>query len=1758
MALLDRILDVFRDRGRLHLKIAGLSQAARSSRDEVRTIAQQSSLLNHWTFAESEYVGVACQTEALCRLTPIPLRAFKQLHRKRVEEFRRTLEWGVAEGLFHLAGDRLERGPGDSLPVECALPGYVEHAPPVVMPGGVLDEQDMGVLGHLEDIEAGRINFGLYATYVSEAELLSRLPAEFGLNAGGLRDVLRRLEEHGYLLRLPSGHLRSRISEMVRVLKQVKQRFRADDAHTAPYLIRSVRVRFEDRRRLRRDVKLHPIVTRVFHANRKPGSELDRARKAVEAGFAAVVKREVAEVDVTPVQARTFAHVASRYINRTGGGFVVTGNTGSGKTEAVLLPLLLGAVEARLREVKGCKVILVYPRQELAKNQMQRLCEYLARINAELRQLPGGAHGVLTAGIVFGETPINLRELTEGKRHRDGWKRGGWTRGANGWQLPYFAASQGGAVSLSADLHDGVGSLAAHHGETEREEWRLDGFRATREAVLTSPPDVLVVTTEMLHRWLMNPAANALFGLPSRPDEAPRFAAPRAVVFDEIHLYDTIHGAQVGLLIQRLRHRLREAMKRDVETGWEYPLVVGMSATIGDPAHFWSRLSGVPESHVKEIAPQQDDLEAAQGREHYLFIRPETYSRGKLVGDASAAIQSIMVLSHNLRRRAAEGTAPAKFRSLVFQDSISRLKKLTVEFHDAETNRFLAGYRLHRPAGPSAIDSVEFREGEYWTLDADDALQYGTRRQRPGVPAGSLSSHTSPAYSGSKGTHLLDRDIVFATSVLEVGYDDPSIQLVFQHHAPRNAASFVQKKGRGGRSLNDRPVTAVTLSQHSFRDAFFYQNPKLLYDPDDYRPPLNVENYFVQRFQSLALLFDELTRITGEDLASWPRRTEMSDAVVRERLQRIGALLQEHAGDFARAYRAVTAESFRRVHPNLRDVWRQFCGELANREIRHAILRRRSLLHAHPELPQNLFSSINLPTLRVTYPPDADPASRKWKIAEEDISLALSEVAPGRVTRRYGGRHLLLWRPPYPTVALERYKENRGDRGPGPFDPERLHPTEQLWGENWERVLPVGVGRLYPSAPPEQFYRARYLELHTFGELDPRNPKEPQPSWMWWGELLPDGSVWLTRTVEPKGPPIQKSRAWRRDRSLQHSPWRQVSPDSSSYPLSFSYARPARLQGEPAPEFDRIILPPLFPGLLKDFRLYCGELDGRRSALEAWEVYYGAEAQVRLIPLRRNDPHAGTGTNLVRYDNEHDGRPTLYGYDMVTEGLRVPYAPDAVRATAEQVIGSLSEGGQLVHLQEQFVRYLLKSGDWPKEGLASPLTSFDRRRVADLITTLRAHHRAEGFGSRREFVGGITTSDGLARMLAEVKAHYWRDERMFSEDFVARLQETLTHPPVRDFLLGCFRRPANIAELTEYVQVTLLHSLKHAVRHLFVTEGSTRDEEVGSFGVFKLTHAEWAPEHDFYVFERNHNGSGAARLVHQVVRRRGPMHLLARWWDVTLACPVGDEEEFIRAVIRTHGGEIAVWAVDFFARSPQERESPLPMLRQWLNHLLPEEHAFVQEMAGIITAEVALPGGRQVPRVFLQLEIQAVEEALRHRFRRPPTPNELAGYALTQVQAPGGAALFPHLAELLALYGEHQEALQYGDLEDTAAFHDRFLDQVQHLSLLTCVDACPACLASDCDTGHIDTMRHTLSRRLLKVAHRILTEPMTVQLAPGLTLAEVDRVADAHDGWAILTHARPIPPALAPALRARYEDCGRIFDYERLEMRSFLRRREEP
>src|SRR3546814_20454735 len=86
------------------------------------------------------------------------------------------------------------------------------------------------LLNALEDFEAARINFGVFEAWTSSAGLADR--TRFSRDA--VTAALGRLAAAGWVMLAADGRVRSRMAELAREVRYVKQRFKRDDADRRP------------------------------------------------------------------------------------------------------------------------------------------------------------------------------------------------------------------------------------------------------------------------------------------------------------------------------------------------------------------------------------------------------------------------------------------------------------------------------------------------------------------------------------------------------------------------------------------------------------------------------------------------------------------------------------------------------------------------------------------------------------------------------------------------------------------------------------------------------------------------------------------------------------------------------------------------------------------------------------------------------------------------------------------------------------------------------------------------------------------------------------------------------------------------------------------------------------------------------------------------------------------------------------------------------------------------------------------------------------------------------------------------------------------------------------------------------------------------------------------------------------------------------------------------------------------------------------
>lgn len=942
--------------------------------------------------------------EAIAGARPNPKGAF-------YEQVRRRFDCMDAAGndLFRPALDALRQegkvvyhAVGSSFRVSLAVPTSATEEP--APPQEELTVADFEVLNHLERREAKRLNFGVYEDW----HFIAELAQDLGRSRQEVAQSVRRLELHGFLMRADGDRLRSRMAELARTVRYVKQRFRTDDAGDRPFLVRSLKVELRDRDKPDRNESLADAV-RCLEERWGDGRAV-RALRGVQSMLR--LAWGVEDPKMAGFQIRGLEQILSAWVCGADSRFVIAADTGSGKTEAACLPLIAGAVYDRLAGIGGTRAILVYPRIRLAANQAQRLVRYLAALG-RVEGMP-----TLTLGLQNGSVPLDWN-----RRDEKLWEPAG---GPDTYEFPFFNCPEP-RCDQPLHLTAGAGTDGADRLICPACGWRFDGWIGTKQGLCRTPPSLFLPTTESLHQWQHDARYGVLFGDGGVP--------PRAVLADEIHLYTHIHGAQIGYALRRLLAR--------VALGGGRCLAIGMSATLGKPADVWGMLVGG--AVELPITPTADERKINPlGREYFYFVQPEVESRGRDVAGASTTIQAVMVLAHGMRRRTGK---EGGFRGIVFLDSIDKMKRLHSSYMDAER---LAALRTRLyPDDPATREPRRqccgqpagcdlFQDGECWYFAANDARQ----RTAQGLyrPGDSLAVAQTPVFSGNKERveqKIRKSDLVFATSSLEVGYDDPNMMLVYQHYAPINLASFIQRKGRGGRGSDDRPVTGVTLSIYSPRDSWYYRRPDRLLDARSFEVPLNMENYFVCQGQVAALLLDLVARHEAKGGVAFAPNGQLAAAIAED-----AAIAVRHA---------FGADIFARLgYPDLQAFWREAwrdCGGLSPGQ--RADDRRSRLTW----VPKTLFGTINLPEITVSVPVQTREG---WSTRTEqgDIGLVLGMVAPGNMTRRWG-------------MAEVHWRAPRQGRHPFLTDDEDVEPFRIGNEEELRRALPIDAQEDFGGQPPE-------------------------------------------------------------------------------------------------------------------------------------------------------------------------------------------------------------------------------------------------------------------------------------------------------------------------------------------------------------------------------------------------------------------------------------------------------------------------------------------------------------------------------------------------------------------------------------------------------------------------------------------------------------------------------------------------------------------
>lgn len=941
------------------------------------------------------------------------------------------------------------------------------------------------LLSTLEREEARFLSWGLVDTPFTydEVEALARKHARE--HGGSAEDLLVTLYSRKLLFdfRYPSGQevVRTRMAETVRLLAQLRQLFPRHNKpehswHEAARLVSDFRFAVKPRLFPARTVSAEDVLLELSKAHVQLSQAGKRALEVI------VGDRRLAEF-----QARaTVQSLLDLRSSQPSRGLIVTAGTGTGKTMAFYVPALVhlvGRIEAS-PQVAGVRVLALYPRNELLKDQLTTALGYLNTLNKAgvLRKRP------LSVGTLYGAVP---KDATEKELKAKRWERTG-----GGWICPFFRDPEAqtevdALVWRDNDLREGREQLFSL--EDPRRCYGPELVRLTRKRMVKEPPDVLVSSMEMLNRTLAHPRMAHLYGLGS--------AVPLDVVLlDEAHTYEGTTGAQSAYALRRWRHALRRTGKPG------QPQFVGLSATLEEAEAFFGTLTGVGEHAVVHVEAKGA---VERGHEYLIALRGDPFAGASLL---STSIQTAMLLARALDP--IRGVAPSQStfgsRTFLFTDDLDVTNRFYDNLADAEgLVRGSNGYRPGHSKGKVSLASLRHPENE----DSDMSRFAGGQSWRMPVEIGhDLSSYLQIDRVSSQDAGVAsEASLVVATASLEVGFDDNRVGAVLQHKAPRGAAAYLQRKGRAGRLQHMRPWTAVVLSAYG-RDGLLYQNYEQLFSPRVEATRLPLGNRYVQRIHATYALLDWIAWETFKPygpqgwVSPWShfRRPPSGDfeeklraaylnvvhEVLREpdggRAQSMTRWIEKALGVDDAALHAVLWEAprslFLEVMPTLQRRLERGFGTLAGGS--------EYADNPLPEfLPGKLFGDLNLPEVTLDIPErmfTRKGETRKVeeaREASEGVEQVLRQYAPGRVNRRHATTSAFSshWVPlPWehePQLVRLGVQEVTG----GALDSLGAHPAGAL-GESVEVFRPY---RLVLAEPPR--------------EVLPSSNSRPR----WWSHLMP-------------------------------------------------------------------------------------------------------------------------------------------------------------------------------------------------------------------------------------------------------------------------------------------------------------------------------------------------------------------------------------------------------------------------------------------------------------------------------------------------------------------------------------------------------------------------------------------------------------------------------------------------------------------------------
>ncbi len=858
-------------------------------------------------------------------------------------------------------------------------------------------------------------------------------------------------------------------------------------------------------------------------------------------------------------------------------------------------------------------------------------------------------------------------------------------------------------------------------------------------------------------------------------------------------------------------------------------------------------------------------------------------------------------------------------------------------------------------------------------------------------------------------------DLIITTSALEVGYDDDALMCVIQYGAPSNIASFVQRKGRGGRKVGTRPIVVTVLSPYSSAELFLYRNQHLLTDPTFRKLPLNAQNRYLQRIHGFYTLIDwlayeahkraltfDLEKLDTEAFQFLQDQGKDSDTLlkIKDYLSQGFGLKSEESSRLLGDSDGILLDRFLPLMKNLDKALekRQFASG-------------RDLLR--DKLPENLFSDINLPEVQVDYRPSH--SSEQKRLQAESISLALFSMMPGNVTFRGGFGSV--WVPPVipndgaeiAAMSVEKYYE-------GKQSDERAR-TLQLP----RRALSV-VG-----IDPDQ---VRDIPIYRPHEIKPEQFSRDHNTSFWY--CNPDTGNLVSHT--------NWQDAGQHEYQLAHS--------SSGYPILAVEIRTAQDDIPPdyrlTPKKAAVSCDPLGVHLAHEIILYSDEPENR-NMLDVRLMVLGSQYTINFH-LQKSDPIEGVvGFTL----SEDDEKPCALGYQMDTEGLAFEMAEIALERL--KLPASI-----VAQLRYTAARHAFITSMTVEQGENIFAASY----LADVLLTIvdeYCHTDGEPPSSLRTWMH--PDNGKFTQQLRHTIREVYRLSKK-KADAVQQLAEN--HHYLENFA-SIYAEIANNGKLyTDYLADTFKYSITQALKQTAQEiAGVEALAYIGAWTKLRVDYDKRATNR-IWLYEIGIGGIGVMRTTHNLLRN-DPEHFWTTLAHKMTRCTTAQEEGLLRHVLAqpeawlAQCDELAMTIRSQRTSGERQRaiEELLAKVRQQLGVIVRQDQ--IKALLRVFIPEYTETSGDEALinwRLFREINTNFLP-ACTQRLGREPTFVEARAFLFLDISAnltAGDRQTYPELCRLLELY-----QTEYG-ADATDEVRQAFENAVERRLLLTCRCSCPSCL----------------------------------------------------------------------------------------------------